>query len=309
MVLGLLAGMISSLAVVAAGRSDAEDLCSAYRASFPHLAAHFAKFVDLSTMDISLEEEVDTETSRFTFDLPLDFAALEEHYERLAELLRHFDRVSAHAVHPDTGASLLELLLEEDVLHISLLVQDGKLCWEGSPCEPVSWSSDGGFIYDLDIDCSIRLLGLSMAALPFPRLRLRCHLDRNMNGPGGSILVTCVEVGELMLESIASFVFDVALFRQLALERFRIEIAHRTYEKSGDHWVLAGFVRLPFPVVGVAQLFAQYFQKFIRSQLQEMQLLAMIQDFLVALNLDAAALNRSAKRPPRRDVRQSFGLI
>jgi len=301
--------MISSFAVVAAGHSDAEDLCSAYRASFPHLAAHFARIVDLRTMDISVEE-VDEHTSRFTFNLPLAFAVMEQHYEHLAELLHHFDRVSAVAVHPDTGASLFQLLLEEDVFHISLLVQDGKLCWEGSscPCEPVSWSSEGAFEYLLDIDCSIRLLGLSMAALPFPHLRLRFHLDRNLNGPGGSISVTCVEVGELLLESIASFVFDVPLFRKLALERLRIEIAHRTAEKSGGGWVLAGFVRLPFPVVGVAQLFSSYFRTFMTRQMQEMQLLAVIQDFLTALSLDAAAMSHTAKRPSRRDVRQTFGL-
>jgi len=173
MILELVTGVVSSLGVVGSGYSDIDDLGNAYRASFPDLTAFFAKFVDFATTAIAVDK-LDACVSRFTFDFPIDFATLQLHYDRLADLLQHFDRLSARAVHPDTGDTLLDLLIEGDVLHVSFLVQDGKLCWEGSNCVPVSWSNLGSFTFDVAVDCTVRLLGMSVAALPFPHLRLRC---------------------------------------------------------------------------------------------------------------------------------------
>jgi len=102
----------------------------------------------------------------------------------------------------------------------------------------------------------------------------------------------------MLLESIASFVFDVARFRELSLERFRLEINHRSAGKDGEGWLLTGFARLPFPVAGVAQLFAQHFRRFITRQFQEMQILSAIQDFLSALSHDATMLCRGTRQLP-----------
>lgn len=308
MILDLLSGVVSTLALVDSGCSDTEALGSAYRASFPHLAAHFSKFVDFEKGDITFEK-VDEHASRFFFDFPLDYEAIERHYERLADLLRHFDRLALKAAHPDTGASLLEALLESDVLHGNMLVHDGKLCWEGSPCQPISFDEAGSFAFDLSVDCDVRLLGLSVAALPFPHLRLRCQLEHDLETRDSTLAVTCLEVGEVLLESIASFVFDVACFRELTLERFCLEISHRCVDDDDGGWIVAGFARVPFPVAGVMQLFAQYFQGFITRQMQDMHLLGACEDFFTALSLDATALSRGTRQPPRRDVRRSFELF
>jgi hypothetical protein len=295
MVLDLLAGVVSSLAIVTSGCSNTEDLGNSYRTSFPHLSLHLAKFFDLEAADIVMEN-IDDGTSRFLFSFPIDFAALEQHYERLAEKLRHFDQLSARAVHPETRDSLLILFLENDILSVSFMMKDGQLCWKGSRFQPISWSSANSFSFDLEIDCNVRLLGLSFAALPFPSLGLRCQLSRNIDGPGGSFVMTCVSVGELVLENIAAFVFDVTRFRQLLLERFTFEINHRCTDKEdGNGWLLHCFYRIPFPVAGVAQLFAQHFRDFVTRQLQEMQVLAACQDFLIALSLDAVSLSSESK--------------
>lgn len=319
LILDLISGVTASLGMVTSGCSDTDQLAAAYRKSFPNLASYYHRFFRLDDVQIDVERGQRTgEPARLTFDFPMDFVSIQQHYDRFAELLQHFERLQLTVQHPDdSGLLLIQILLQDEHLQATLAARDGRLAWWSSvpsaapptaDCrrdgsdradgrskagDLIAWSEQGAFTADLVVESSMKLLGLNAAAVPLPLLRFRCLFERNLAGPGGSLSASCVEVGEVLLEHLASFIFDVAQFRELVLERLCFQSVHRHAGSDGDDWLVYSFLRLPFPTTGLAAMFVTYFRQLLARQVQEMQILGAIHDFFVALAEDSTAIGRT----------------
>mmetsp|Transcript_109997 Transcript_109997/g.206174 ORF Transcript_109997/g.206174 Transcript_109997/m.206174 type:complete len:487 (-) Transcript_109997:128-1588(-) len=306
LLLDVISGITTSLGLVASGCSDTDQLGAAYRKSFPHLTAFYQRFFRLEEARISVEGgRCAGEPARLSFDFPFDFVMMQTHYDRLAELLRHFERLAFSVHHPEqAGLLLLEVQIQDGHLNATLAARDGHLAWWSTDAglaaprrpgegEVIAWSTDGTFTVDLVVDIKMNLLGLEGLALPLPVLRNRCTFEKNPDGPGGSLSTSCIEVGEAPFELLTSCIVDCKRFRELVLERLCFQSAHRRADSDGDAWLVSSFLRIPFPTSMFTTTLMSYFKDLIARQTQEMQGLGAVHDFFEALGKDALAMSRS----------------
>merc|ERR1712217_335838 len=169
-------------------------------------------------------------------------------------------------------------------------MKDGKCAWEGGDGTegPAEWNQNEVFECDVVLECSISLLDLSsVASIPFPKMTLRCHMDRKKN----EFSLTCIQAGEPYSKGLAeATMFNVDLLRRLLREGFEFRLSGMAMDQ--DRFAIRLFNRFLFPSDSVATLVSQWFQDFIMRQLQELDALEAMSLFLQAMAEDAQALSQ-----------------
>lgn len=158
----------------------------------------------------------------------------------------------------------------------------------------------------------MRLLGLSLVPMWVPGMTFRVHIEP------GAVHATCIKVGDApvaareidswesifanvenavraALEDAGSVLFDIARFRQLMLEKFRLGLAHtrRAKEDGRPGWTLRPYLRVAVPTTQLADIFSQHIQDFVSGQVSKMGVVAAAADLFAALGHDAAMLGAS----------------
>jgi len=246
------------------------------------------RLVDMPGVQFS-KRQLDPGTVEVCFTLPFNLEEGAEHYPRTAELLGLFNPLELTLRRAGgADATLCTLLVEESVARCCLFFREGRLAWREPGAGAVEWGEGGRLALEATLDVTVVPLGLSLAAIPLPRMKLLCELERR-----GKLTVTCMEAGEPTYKLAAAAVLDNDLFRKLLLDAFRLELEH-TPEEGGQRAVIRFFGRLVFPTSTVAALVAQWFQAFALRQLCELDVVQALADLFAALSQDAAALSGAA---------------
>jgi len=266
---------------LASAAGDPAEMKRALVEEFPRLAAWATRLADVGAARFG-KQQLDATTMEVTLDIPLDLAEATKHYPRTAQLLALFEPLVIKLQDPGSGSVLLDFSLQEKSVHLSLCVRDGFLAWRDPALGPVDWDSNGEFVMDAVVDCSIVPLGISYAVIPMPRMVLRCLFNRV-----GKIVVTCVEAGEPTFPTVAAAAFDVDLFRDLLLEGLRAEVEHVKISDAKSAVRLYG--RIIFPSGSVARIISSWFQNFALDQFGELDCLVAMSDFWQAASEDFGA--------------------
>ncbi|CAE7588864.1 unnamed protein product [Symbiodinium sp. CCMP2592] len=107
--------------------------------------------------------------------VPLDFKALNKHYERVGKLLQHYDLLSVKACDAKTGACLFTFCLQNGLIHLCFHLMEGKLAWprEGSRKAAPLVIGDEGVTLMLEINLSLLLMGLNLPAVALPKVQVQ----------------------------------------------------------------------------------------------------------------------------------------
>eukprot|EP00930_Biecheleria_cincta_P055860 TRINITY_DN42111_c0_g1_i1.p1 TRINITY_DN42111_c0_g1~~TRINITY_DN42111_c0_g1_i1.p1 ORF type:complete len:570 (+),score=132.64 TRINITY_DN42111_c0_g1_i1:29-1711(+) len=297
---------------------DARRFRRAFAALLPNTFSLASKIVDLKKLGLRSDSQVRA-VQTLDLEVPLNFPALAEHYERLGLMLQRFDLCAVNVRHPVTGSCLLAFTLEGGLVRVRVHLMQGKLMWPKCGDHAACALDVGPEGMDLSIEVlvSLRLLGLSLAAVPLPKMLLKAKVHRTF------IRCSCVQAGEAKspeppaegenddfwavlasvqdaawaaAESAANQVYDFNLLRSLFEKRLSFELVSEPEPSVPEGKRCRLSMHFAIPYLPAAELIAQSMRQFIAEQLKKMHLIAFVRDLLLAVSRDLEALAKQRQR-------------
>jgi len=280
---------LKSLGWLASGKGDPGRFKAAYMQAFPNLVDFTKNFLQISELSIEVED-LNEHTNKIHMSVPVDHRAAKNYNVQMAEALNLFNPFHVEICHPRTNALLLSFTIADGEVHISFGMRCGKLAWMGNEYETsvLEWDRDDFCEIHVVVECSLVPLGVTLAAIPFPAIRLQCWLDR-----AGAILVRCIDVEESADDTLASVALDMQAFRRLLMEQFRVELQHSCAGDDPAQSTMQFTVRALFPSSSVSTLLSQWFEEFIIRRLTATDPFKTMADLLTALGQDSFQLSQN----------------
>jgi len=298
-----------------------KDIFRHFRAVMPEVCGLAEKILDKKSLAIRVESVpgMGTLNKRMTVldaEVQLDFESLQTHYPRFAAMLQHFELISVIAKNSTTGACLFEFSIEVGCCRLRTHYLDQDWAWPSvakHPAAPVQVGEEG---LELDVECqlSLRLLGLSLAAVSLPKLdmqvevrpgllKAKCKPDEEPaeQTEDAGILASFQSAAAAIGESAANLVYDCDLMKRLTQERLAFEFAKQDFADAKGGSEKEEPTRMRFeasfamPYAPSAEMVSQCLKDFLTNQLKKMDVLRLYADFLAALGNDLLKLATTEK--------------
>jgi len=278
---------LKSLVWLSSAVGDPHEFKQAYLDAFPHVAEFCQNFFRIGGLSIKTEK-MDKHTTKIHLSVPVDHDAAYNYNLQIAEAFNLFDPFHVELRHPHTDALLLDFRMAAGEVHITVGIRGEKLAWMGSQSDTavLEWDADEFIEVHAVVDFSLVPLGVTLAAIPFPKMRLQCMVDR-----AGAMLMRCIGAEETALDTLASCALDMQQFRKLLLEEFRVELQHSNALDGPDESIIVYSLRMLFPSNSVSTLLAQWFEEVVVRKLTETDPFKAFAELFAAFGQDAAQLS------------------
>jgi len=286
--LGVLVAMQESMAWLASKDGSGKVFMAAMMSAFPALKGVASRIVDVPRTRFS-KKEVQGGVVKISFEAPINHAALQSEYPSLGDFVALFEPLLIRLRRPEDGAVFADASIQEGVIRSSFYFSDGQMVWQGKTVDPVRWDEAETFTVNVEVECSLVPLGVSLAAVPFPAMKFRAVLQRK-----GSLALTCIEASESQFENVASLAFDMDQFRRLLRKDFRAELNLVAPPSDSEEWTIQALLRVGFPSASVVTALMQWFRSFIGGQVSRMESLKALADLSSALSKDADSMPKGA---------------